>query len=48
MDNAEVEGKDIEFVYVNDKLKVVGFNGKVTDIERRNLLGLPVKIICIG
>jgi hypothetical protein len=39
----EVEGKDIEFVYVNDKLKVVGFNGKVTDIEAAESFGFTDK-----
>ena len=39
----EVEGKDIEFVYVNDKLKVVGFNGKVTDIEAAESFGFTGK-----
>lgn len=29
----ETEGKDIEFVLINGKMKVVGYNGQVTDIS---------------
>lgn len=38
-----MEGKDIEFIHVNEKLKVVGYNGKVTDIEKADSFGFTGK-----
>ncbi|NLM10610.1 MAG: O-antigen ligase family protein [Clostridiaceae bacterium] len=37
----KIDGKDIEFIYIDDSLKVVGFNGMLTDVNTVEFVRLP-------